>query len=990
MKLNRLVCLCAFALLALNVTAGRPAKQWLPVADEACNHWVDSVLSTMTLKQKIGQLLIHTVSPATSKRNMDEIRRAIDDYSIGGLLFSGGDVEKQALVTNMAQQRSEIPLLITFDGEWGLSMRLKNMPEFPKNRVLGCIQGDSLIYQYGREVARELREIGVHINFAPVADVDNNPSNPVINVRSFGSDARKVADKVSAYVRGLQDGGVMAVCKHFPGHGDTETDSHLALPVLQFDRQRLDSVELLPFRAAIKAGVGGVMVGHLHVPQLSDKPASISEDVIVRTLRNELGFQGMVITDALEMKGISEHADNVSARALMAGNDLLLVPRNLKKELAGILQAVKNGSLKTDDIESKCRRVLALKYALGLNKHPLVEEAGLKARICTSEAEKLRAKLEQASVTVVKDSVGMLPLDLSLSGNVLLSISSSLSAAYPFYKGLSQSLPITWIHADADSLSAAYARIRPSQQVIVAIHQEECEAYIPLLEKVAAEKPLVLVCFQPMDVLSRLGNVPQKASAVVLAHRDVKTLQSEVAEMMIGRGYADGRLSVNMNGLWQSGTGVTLDPNHPKSYKPEDFGMSSLALAQIDSIVSEGIREQAFPGCHVLVLKKGYPIYNKCFGHFTYEGSREVKENDLFDLASVSKAAGTLLAVMKLYDEGRFGLTDAVSKYVPELKGTDKQKITIRELLFHESGLPAYLPVYENAIDLKACKGGLYRKKPDALHTLQIEEGTYVNPSFPYKSEWVSETQSADYSLRLSEGLYLRNDYKKEVLQQIVDAPLKGHSYRYSCVNFMLLKEMVERIAQKPLDVYLDSVFYRPMGLSHTLYNPLSRFSKNEIAPTAEYAFLRRTPLQGEVNDEAAAFMGGVSGNAGLFSTAHDVGAIFQMLLDKGICGDRRYLSRATCELFTTMKAGNSRRGLGFDRPDKEHPDHSPCAPEAPAAVFGHTGFTGTCVWADPENDMVFVFLSNRTYPIAFRHTKLTEKNIRPRIQQAIYRSLKP
>lgn len=977
--------------ISLWIGAYASSARILEQADDsvACRRWVDGQLARMTLKQKIGQLFIHTVAPITIQKNKDNIERAVKEYGVGGLLFSKGELKKQVQLTNQAQQWADIPLMITFDGEWGLGMRLEDTPEFPRNRVLGCVQNDTLIYQYGREVARQLREIGVHVNFAPVADVDNNPNNPVINVRSFGSDPKVVADKVVAYSRGLEDGGVMAVCKHFPGHGDTDTDSHHVLPVLDFDRTRLDSVELYPFKKAVEAGVGGVMIGHLHVSELDEKPASISSEVISSLLRKELHFSGLVFTDALEMKGISKNANDLCAQALMAGNDMLLVPRNLKKSLESVMRAVKSGKLTEDVITEKCRKVLTYKYALGLSYKQQVAAEGIENRICSAKSDSLMIALEKAAVTVLKDSVDMLPLDLSLSENILLSLSSSLSEAYPFYKELKESVSLSWLHGNADSLQQIQERVAPAHQVIVAVHQtKDLSAFLPFLEKVAADKPLVVVCFASQKVLQEMSSVLKKASAVILAHTDKAEIQRYVADVMTGQDLVDGRLSVDMNGLWKSGTGLTIDPDKPRSYSPEELGMDSKILLAIDSIAEEGIRQQAYPGCHVLITKGGYPVYNKCFGTLTYDGKEEVKEHTIYDLASLSKAAGTLLAIMKLYDEGKFGLTDKVSTYLPELRKTNKQNITIQDLLFHESGLPSYLPFYEEAIDLKTCKGGLFRKKPDAGHKLQIASSLYVCTDFSFKKEWVSSTPSEIYSLQLADSMYLNKEYQRVVMQQIINAPLKGHSYRYSCLNFMLLKEVVERISKVPMDVYLDSVFFKPMGLKHTAYNPLKRFPKEKIAPSAKIDFLRGGPLQGYVHDEAAAFVGGVSGNAGLFSTTHDLAVIFQMLLDRGICGDRRYLSRATCDLFMGMKAKSSRRGLGFDKPDIESDDNSPCAPEAPASVFGHTGFTGTCVWVDPDNELVFVFLSNRTYPVAFGHDNLMKLDIRSRIQQAMYQSI--
>lgn len=953
----------------------------------ACRRWVESLMGKMTLKQKIGQLFIHTVAPIQTAKNKANITAAVREYGVGGLLFSGGELERQVQLTNMAQELADIPLLITFDGEWGLAMRLKETPQFPRNRFLGCIQHDSLLYEYGREVARQLKLIGVHVNFAPVADIDNNPDNPVINTRSFGSVPENVAHKVIAYSKGLEDGGVLAVCKHFPGHGDTDTDSHKKLPVLNFDRARLDSIELYPFRQAVQAGIGGVMVGHLQVPQIGRKPASISSALVRDLLKKDLAFSGLVFTDALEMKGISGN-EGVCAQALQAGNDLLLAPRNLKRELDAVLNAVKAGKLTEADIDEHCRKVLTYKYALGLSRRPAPVPSDVRKRIETASTRRLIRHLNNASVTVLKNEEDMLPLDLSLSGTVLLSLSPSLAQAYPFYKRLREVIPVNWIRADLDSLRSLERVLRPALQVIVAVHEKNVAQYASLLEPLAADKPVVLVCFQDGDVLLPLEKAVASAASVVLAHSDSESLQHYVADVLLGKALVDGRLSVPLGNLFAAGTGVTLDPNHPRDYKPEDFNMSSEILSQIDTIAEEGVKAGAYPGCHVLIMRYGYPVYNKCFGSHTYEGKQPVRENDLYDLASLSKASATLLAVMKLYDEGKFGLTDKASQYLPFLQGTNKSRITIQDLLFHESGLPAYWPFYEEVIDTKSCKGGLFTKRPDATHTIQVASNLYACTDFKLNPQWASRTSSPEYPVQVAENLYIKEEFRQVMLDKIAEMPLKGKSYRYSCLNFVLLKEIVERLAGMPLDAYLDSTFYKPMGLTRTTYHPLKHFRPSEIVPTVQQDFLRGGPLRGYAHDEIAALLGGVSGNAGLFSTAHDVAVIWQMLLDRGVCGDRRYLSRATCDLFITLKSKNSRRGLGFDKPDTEHPENGPCAAGIPASVFGHTGFTGTCAWVDPDNELVFVFLSNRIYPNPYGRNALMKLNIRPRIQQAMYQSL--
>lgn len=985
MKKILLACMLISLYLGVNAQSDFIHKN---INDEvACRRWVDNKLQSMTLKQKIGQLFIHTVAPYTTQSNKQNISDAVKEYGIGGLLFSGGEIGKQIELTNYAQSMAEIPLLITFDGEWGLAMRLKGTPSFPRNRVLGCIQNDTLLYEYGKEVARQLREIGVHVNFAPVADIDNNPKNPVINTRSFGSDRENVARKVVAYSRGLQDGGVLAVCKHFPGHGDTEVDSHKSLPVLPFTRERLGSIELYPFRKAIEAGVGGMMVGHLNVTSLDNKAASVSHAVVTELLKNELHFSGLVFTDALEMKGISSNP-YVSAQALIAGNDMVLAPRNLKRELDGVLKAVKEGKITEDEINEKCRKVLTYKYAFGLDRRPVVAKEGVMARINKSYTNDLMNRIKTSAVTVIKDSDEMLPLDLSLSGTVVLNVSSTLSETYPFYNQINDTYPVTWLHANLDSLQYLKKKITPAQRIIVAVYTSKVDKYKKVLAELAKGKPTILICFNSHKVLQKLDDVVAQSSAVVLAHSDDKPVQKFVAEMLLGNKRVDGRLSVDYNDEYKAGLGVVVDPDKPRRYKPEEFGMDSKGLARIDSIAMYGIENGAYPGCHVLVWKNGYPVYNKCFGTHTYESDRKVKENDLYDLASLTKTTATMLAVMKLYDDGKLNLTDKISNYVPEMKSTNKENITIQELLYHESGLPAYLPFYKKAIDTKSCKGGMYKKYKDANHSVKVANNLYICTNYSFLPEWVSDKETSEYSLRVSDNMYIKPEFKSVILKEIADTPLKGHSYRYSCLNFMLLKEAVENISGMPMDEFLEENFYKPMGLVHTMYNPLKRYSKDEIIPTVKEDFLRKGPIHGYVHDEAAAMLGGVSGNAGLFSTAKEVATIYQMLLDKGVMGDRRYLTRATCELFLTMKSKNSRRGLGFDKPDKEKPENGYCAPETPASVFGHTGFTGTCAWADPDNDLVFVFLCNRIYPNPCDRKNLMRLKIRPAIQQAIYQAI--
>lgn len=954
---------------------------------QECKEWVETRLQGMSLKEKIGQLFIHTVAPQDTEPNRRNIRNAVKEYKVGGLLFSGGQLSTQVVLTNFAQEMAETPLLMTFDGEWGLAMRLKGTPSFPKNRVLGCIQDNELLYEYGLEVARQCREIGVHVNFAPVADVDNNPLNPVINTRSFGGDPRNVADKVIAYSRGLEEGGVLSVSKHFPGHGDTNVDSHKALPVLNFSLERMDSIELYPFRQAIQAGLGGIMVGHLEVPAFSKKPASISTEIL-SLLQDELGFKGLAFTDALEMKGISNNA-NLCAQTLIAGNDMLLAPRNLKRELDGVLNAVKNGQLTEEQITEKCRKVLTFKYALGLHQRQFVQLSGLEQRLNHPGVQQLMDRLEKAAVTVVSNDGGILPLDVDQKKVAVLNIGIPAKGK-AFCNQLKKYMQVDCIQAHPDSITSISKRLGNYEKVIVAIHTEKYAAYQSMLNTLSARLPLVYVYLTPMKRIYNKGNNWKKAAAVVMGHSGSVAVQHFVADVLMGREKATGRLSVEVKDYRKPGEGVVVDLKTTKVYRPEDYGMNADVLARIDEIALEGIKAKAYPGCQILILKDGAPVYDKCFGTFTYGDSRKVTSDDIYDIASLTKTTATLLAVMKLYDQGKFGLTDPISKYVPVLQGSPKGRITIEDLLYHQSGLPGSWPFYREAINDSSYTGAFFKARLDANHHQQVDRRLYVVDEFKYKDEYVSSLRSEEYPLQVAEGVFVNPAFPKRILEMIAsdEIPLRDRRYRYSCLNFVLLKEMVEQISGMPMDKYLDQEFYAPMGMQHTLYSPLSRFKPEQIVPTVQKDYLRgRKELRGYVHDEIAAFMGGVSGNAGLFSNAHDVGKVYQMLAEMGQYDGKRYLSLETCQLFMNRKSRLSRRGLGFDKPDAA-PGKGPCADEAPLEVVGHTGFTGTCAWTDAKNGLVFVFLSNRIYPRPFDHKALMSLNIRPRIQQVMYQAL--
>lgn len=961
--------------------------------DKKCRQWVDSVMHKLTFKEKIGQLFIYTIAPVGTKRNLLLLDEAVNTYKVGGLLFSGGKMQNQATLSNKAQKLAKVPLMVTFDGEWGLAMRLRGMPVFPKNMVLGCIQDSRLIYEYGREMARQCHLMGVQVNFAPVADVNINPHNPVINSRSFGENPVQVAEKVIAYASGLEGGGVLSVCKHFPGHGDTNVDSHKALPILPFTRERLDSVELYPFKEAIRAGLGGMMVGHLQVPviePIGGLPSSLSRNIVYGLLTDELGFKGLIFTDALAMKGVSGNG-SLCLQALKAGNDMVLAPRDLKKEITDVVEAVERGELSREDIENKCRKVLIYKYALGLKKKPFVQLSGLEARISTPQTRDLIRRLNLAAITVISNKQHILPLYAEKGKAMALLEVGDYGETDALAEQLSEYTSLDRFHLRPQMSDEEGIRLQDSlaayKRVIVAVSEQRLGAYQSFFARFAPNIPVVYLFFTPEKMMLQIQRAVSTASAVVLGHSTNREVQQRVADVLFAKASANGRLSASLGGLFRVGDGVTITPKTPLHVIAEDYGLSSAVLGRIDSIAVSGIRQGAYPGCQVVVMKGGHMVLNKAFGTHAGEGSAKVAVTDMYDLASLSKTTGTLLAVMKLYDKGRFSLTDKLADYLPFLQQTNKKDIIIRDILFHQSGLPSGIAVYQEAIDKESYRGKLFSTRSDAQHLLRLGTSVWANPNFKFKKELISSTKTGEYVWQICDDLWLNTSFRKIIEKKIIEAPLGQKRYVYSDVGFVLLRMLVEQLAGVPMNVYLQREFYEPMGLKRTHYLPLQDFSKSEIVPSAVDKFLRKTTLQGFVHDEMAAFQGGVSGNAGLFSTADEVAQVYQMLLNGGELNGIRYLSKETTALFTTEVSKISRRGLGFDKPDVSHPDKSPCGTDAPAEVYGHTGFTGTCAWADPVNGLVYVFLSNRTYPDV-NNRKLIQLNIREHIQDVIYEAI--
>lgn len=950
--------------------------------------WVDSVYNQMSLDERIGQLIIIHVNGDNGAANRQKLVSLIRDQYVGGVLFSKGTPENQARLTNLAQENARVPLMMTFDGEWGLSMRLANTTRFPKNMMLGAVKNDSLIYYYGREVARQCRLAGIQVNFAPDIDVNSNPSNPVIGIRSFGEDPKRVAKLGVAYASGLEAGKVMAVAKHFPGHGDTSTDSHKVLPLIDHSRERLDDVELVPFKKYIEAGLASVMTGHLNIPALDNSgvPSSLSKPIVTDLLQNELGFGGLIFTDGLAMKGVSVEKD-MSVRAILAGNDLLLGPLNAKKEYEALKAAVADGMLSDSLINVRCRKILEYKYILGLNKLKPVDVDNLSSRLNIPYAEWLCRKLNEEAITLLKNEDKIVPLK-SLDKKKIAAVSLGAPHNSPFQMTLRLYGDVTCFNAmSIAELKKLQPELNQYNTILVSVHSNRVFSSDDI-QSVVKGKNSVITFFTSPYSISRFNNVIKNTDAVVLAYENTPFAQEYAAQAIFGGTNISGKLPVTVRGLYAVGDGIDTEKTRLGYNLPEEVGIKSSDLDQIEAIVKEGIAQQAFPGCQVLIAKDGVVIYNQSFGSFEYNQAQAVTNEDLYDLASMSKASGTIPAIMKLYDEKKITLQSPLSKYVPQLRDTDKENLTIRQALFHETGLPSIIQYYMPAIDTDSYEGRLISYKPLDSYPALIDNGAWARTDFKYKSNLISDVPKPGFSKRISENLYISDSYQDTILYRIAESKLRPNkSYLYSCLNFMLLKEVVEQVSDSDLNTFLQNNFYRKLGAVTTTYNPLTKFDKNMIAPTEQDDFLRKQLLQGYVHDEGAAFLGGISGNAGLFSNANDLAKLYQMWLNLGSYGGEKYLSKETTRLFTTTKSPNSRRGLGFDKPDPRNNRLSPTAPQAPISVYGHTGFTGTCFWIDPDNNMIYIFLSNRVNP-SRTHKKLMTLNIRPRIQSVIYNAM--
>ena len=952
-------------LLIIQGAAAQQAKVFNSFQTDAEKKWVDSVYTSLSFDERVGQLFMVAAYSNKDSVHVREVDKLVSEQKVGGLIFFQGGPMRQARLTNRYQKKAKTPMFIGIDAEWGLSMRLDSTYRFPWNMTLGAVQDMKLIQTMGEAMAIQAKRMNIHFNFAPVLDINVNPLNPIIGNRSFGEDKVNVTERALALMKGIQSQGIYATGKHFPGHGDTGTDSHYSLPYLPFTIQRLENMEFYPYKRLFAEGLSSIMVAHLNVPSIESTenyPTSLSYNVVTNILQKQMGFDGLIFTDALNMKGASSFMQpgEIDLEAFLAGNDILLFAENVPVAISKFKEAYANNVLTDARLEYSVKKILAYKYRVGLNKYRPINLKNLYYDLNGPEYDDLNYKLYEEAVTVIKNDGEQMPIQ-SLENEKIAYVKMGDADGSNYLETLQKYAEVTEVKAD--TLATLTNRLKDYSTVIVGFHKADgawknhnfTSTELTWLDTIARQKKVILTAFVKPYSLAQIKNF-KNIESVVLAYQNNSIAQTVAAEIIFGAVGAKGKLPVSIGTAFNVNFGIeTKTLNRLGFTTPGNAGMDPVILSKIDQIAKKAIDGKMTPGMQVLAARNGKVFYQKSFGTHDYNPECKVKDSDIYDVASLTKMLSTLPNIMQLYDQGKLKLDAKLGDLMPEFKNTDKANILLKDMLLHQAGFQAWMPFYEQTLD--------NTKHPDTIH---------------YKKQF-----SEEYPLQVAENLFLRKDYQDTIIKRIADSKLGKKQYKYSDFTFILLKYYLERQTGKALDVLSYDQFYKPLGAAYTSYNPLRKWDMSVIPPTEIDEYFRYQVIQGYVHDMAAAMQDGVGGHAGLFSNAMDVAKIMQMYLQGGNYGGRQYFSKTTFDTFNTCyncKEGN-RRGLGFDKPQIENP--GPTCGCVSKSSFGHTGFTGTMAWADPESGIVYVFLSNRTYPTAGEN-RLSKENIREDIQKVI------
>ncbi len=933
-----------------------------------CVQWINKKYDSLSLDEKIGQCFMLASYTTSDKFNMDYISKMVKEGKCGGVIFFKGNPTAQANWTNQIQGMAKIPLMIAIDGEWGLSMRLDSTIVYPHQLTLGAVSDNTLIRKMGEQIGKECRRIGVNINFAPDVDINNNPNNPVINDRSFGENKFRVALKGLEYATGMQSEGVLACAKHFPGHGDTDVDSHKDLPVINKSYEQLDSLELYPFKILFAGGVGSVMAAHLQLPKLDSAklPGSLSAQITTKLLKEKLQYKGLVFSDALNMKGAANTSVSgvVDSLAFVAGNDVLVFTENCEKGIAKIKEGILSNQIPMDMLEEKVKKILAYKYLLRIEMEPTVSTENLTDDLNCTESALIRQKLFDAAMTIAAAEDGVLPIQKNFKKIATVAIEKDNISAF-------QNHLETFVETDkyffSEENEAAYNAKKDELSgydlVVIGVHGMSrfasknyglATATNEFIHYLNCKTKVIVVLFGSPYSLKYFD----EEKNILVAYEDNDASHLAAANAVMGGISINGKLPVSASAKYKSGNGITIEkPFRLKVATPEEAGFKTEDLREMDEVILNGLISHAFPGCQIVITKDDKVIWNKAYGTMTYMDDQKVKPNNIYDIASITKIAATTLAVMKLYENGQLDIEKTVGDYFTLDSSATILNIKIKDLLTHNAGLRPFFEHYKNTIDTNFVK--YYR--------------TSANDTF---------------NIPVASNLFLHRDYKDSIWRRTYTSEVKPNpDYVYSDLDFYILQKIVEQISGKTLDQYIYENFYQPMGLSRMLYNPLNKFPESRIAPTEDDKVFRNQLIRGYVHDPGAAMYGGVAGHAGVFSNAFDLAQLMQMFLNKGTYNNKKFLKPTTIEMFTKQNDLKSRRGLGFDKPEPDQSKRNTTYDHVPHSVFGHTGFTGTAVWSDPENNLTFVFLSNRVNPSA-ENNKLVKMGIRSHLQRIIYEAL--
>lgn len=935
----------------------------VPYTDNVSNSWVDSTLNKLTLREKIAQFFMVAVYPKQSEAHFRHIDSLVERHGIGGIIVFQGNREQAVKAIKRCQSKATVPLLTSMDAEWGPSMRLTGEPRFPYAITIGAANDPELSKHIGALMGQECREMGIHLNFAPVADVNSNPKNPVIGFRSFGENPRLVGKHVAATVKGMEGQSVLSSIKHFPGHGDTDADSHYELPVVNNSYLQIRAIDFIPFADGIDAGASTVMIAHLNVPSLDSTgtPSSLSKPIIHGFLKGELQYDGLVVSDALGMKAVADRygRTEVVVKAFEAGCDILLMPESVVHAIDAIETKVKSGAISEEEINIRCKRVLAAKYKAVIAPKPMQEYSD-------AELDLYRKLVFEKAITVLKNENEVLPIQRFDQKIAVVTVGKYTSGVRPAMDAVTQ---VDHFHykTGSEALSKFGPKMAKYDLVISTLHAGSMRpkgnyklpaGWKSWLTKLGTAKQSALALFGSPLALKNVREI-DAIDAVAIGYENNNLMQDRMGQFLMGTFASTGKLPVTVDSRFKVGYGVEVAwGGRLKASQPEELGIDPEMLKEIDEIAMKGIAQGAYPGCQIVVAIEGKLIYQKSFGHHTYGKKQAVKDTDVYDIASITKIASSTLSVMKLNSEGTFNLSATLGEYIPEVtKESPFGNIVLRDMLSHQAGLTPWIPFYTD---------------------------TQVDGQL--SSKYYAKTKSDSFNVKVADNLWIRGDYEDVMYNRMLNSTLGLKRYKYSDVGYYFIKKIVEKQSGMSLDDFVTSNFYEPMGLQYMRYNPLEHFNRSGITPTENDQIFRKQQVHGYVHDQGAAMIGGVAGHAGLFSNATDLASLMQLFLNKGSYG-QQYLSDQVIEEYTDCQfCATSRRGAGFDKPTRDRKG-GPSSNKASLKSFGHTGFTGTIAWADPENQVNYVFLSNRVYQDA-ENWKLVKLNIRTEIQDVIYDAL--